>query len=315
MSRLARREAIEGYIGISPWLIGFAIFMAFPILASLGLSFTNWRITVAPEWVGLRNYIRMFTTDPDFYQSLKVTFTYVAISLPLNLVVGLCLAMLLNAKVPALGFFRTLFYLPVVLSGVSVALMWMWLLNPDYGVVNTLLALIGIQGPQWFWHPNTALLSVALMSLWRVDTAWAMLAVIIVQVWKNVGYAVVIYLAGLQNVPPHLYEAAEMDGAGFWAKLFNVTLPMLTPTIFFQLVMELIEAFRVFTAVYVITNGGPVRSTLFYMFYMFRSAFVDFEMGYASALAWLISVIIMAFTLLVFKSSALWVYYESEGKG
>ena len=297
MSRLARREAIEGYIGISPWLIGFAIFMAFPILASLGLSFTNWRITVAPEWVGLRNYIRMFTTDPDFYQSLKVTFTYVAISLPLNLVVGLCLAMLLNAKVPALGFFRTLFYLPVVLSGVSVALMWMWLLNPDYGVVNTLLALIGIQGPQWFWHPNTALLSVALMSLWRV------------------GGSVIIYLAGLQNVPPHLYEAAEMDGAGFWAKLFNVTLPMLTPTIFFQLVMELIEAFRVFTAVYVITNGGPVRSTLFYMFYMFRSAFVDFEMGYASALAWLISVIIMAFTLLVFKSSALWVYYESEGKG
>jgi multiple sugar transport system permease protein len=297
MSRLARREAIEGYIGISPWLIGFAIFMAFPILASLGLSFTNWRITVAPEWVGLRNYIRMFTTDPDFYQSLKVTFTYVAVSLPLNLVSGLCLAMLLNAKVPALGFFRTLFYLPVVLSGVSVALMWMWLLNPDYGVVNTLLAAIGIKGPQWFWHPNTALLSVALMSLWRV------------------GGSVIIYLAGLQNVPPHLYEAAEMDGAGFWAKLFNVTLPMLTPTIFFQLVMELIEAFRVFTAVYVITNGGPVRSTLFYMFYMFRAAFVDFEMGYASALAWLISVIIMAFTLVVFKSSALWVYYESEGRG
>jgi multiple sugar transport system permease protein len=296
MSRMARREAIEGYIGISPWLIGFAVFMAFPILASAGLSFTDWRITVAPEWVGLRNYIRMFTTDDEFYQALRVTFTYVLISLPLNLLVGLALSLLLNSKVPALSFFRTLFYLPVVLSGVSVALMWMWLLNPEYGLVNTMLAAIGIPGPQWFWHPSTALLSVVLMNLWRV------------------GGSVIIYLAGLQNIPPHLYEAAEIDGAGPWAKLANVTLPMLTPTIFFQLVMELIEAFRVFTAVYVITNGGPVGSTLFYMFYMFRTAFVDFRMGYASALAWVISIIIMACTFLVFRSSALWVYYESEGK-
>jgi multiple sugar transport system permease protein len=293
---MARREAIEGYIGISPWLLGFLFFMAFPILASLGLSFTDWRITVAPEWVGLRNYIRMFTADREFYQSLRVTFIYVAISLPLNLVVGLFLSILLNTRVPAMGFFRTLFYLPVVLSGVSVSLMWMWLLQPDYGLVNSLLANIGITGPQWFWHPSTALLSVVLMNLWRV------------------GGSVIIYLAGLQNIPPHLYEAADMDGAGFWSKLVNVTIPMLTPTIFFQLVMELIEAFRVFTAVYVITGGGPVGSTLFYMFYMFRTAFVDFQMGYASALAWVISVIIMGFTFLVFRSSALWVYYESEGK-
>jgi multiple sugar transport system permease protein len=238
----------------------------------------------------------MFTADREFYQSLRVTFIYVAISLPLNLVVGLFLSILLNTRVPAMGFFRTLFYLPVVLSGVSVSLMWMWLLQPDYGLVNSLLANIGITGPQWFWHPSTALLSVVLMNLWRV------------------GGSVIIYLAGLQNIPPHLYEAADMDGAGFWSKLVNVTIPMLTPTIFFQLVMELIEAFRVFTAVYVITGGGPVGSTLFYMFYMFRTAFVDFQMGYASALAWVISVIIMGFTFLVFRSSALWVYYESEGK-
>jgi len=293
---MARREAIEGYIGISPWLLGFLLFMAFPILASLTLSFTDWRITVAPEWVGLRNYIRMFTADREFYQSLRVTFIYVAISLPLNLIVGLFLSILLNTKAPAMGFFRTLFYLPVVLSGVSVSLMWMWMLQPDYGLVNSLLANVGIQGPQWFWHPSTALLSVVLMNLWRV------------------GGSVIIYLAGLQNIPPHLYEAADMDGAGFWSKLINVTIPMLTPTIFFQLVMELIEAFRVFTAVYVITGGGPVGSTLFYMFYMFRTAFVDFQMGYASALAWVISVIIMGFTFLVFRSSTLWVYYESEGK-
>jgi len=296
MSKAARREAIEGYIGIAPWLIGFLVFLAFPILASLALSFTDWRITVAPEWVGLRNYIRIFTADKDFYQALRVTFLYVAISLPLNLIVGLFLSILLNSKVPALDFFRTLFYLPVVLSGVSVALMWMWMLQPDYGLVNSMLAAIGIQGPQWFWHPSTALLSVVLMNLWRV------------------GGSVIIYLAGLQNIPPHLYEAAEIDGAGFWSKLYNVTIPMLTPTIFFQLVIELIEAFKVFTAVYVITGGGPIGSTLFYMFYMFRTAFVDFRMGYASALAWIISIIIMAFTFLIFRSSALWVYYESEGK-
>ncbi|MBL8057938.1 MAG: sugar ABC transporter permease, partial [Anaerolineales bacterium] len=174
--------------------------------------------------------------------------------------------------------------------------MWMWLLNPEYGVVNTLLSYIGIQGPNWFWSIEWALPSVVLMTLWRV------------------GGSAIIYLAGLQNIPPHLYEAAEIDGAGVWAKLIHVTLPMLSPTIFFQLVMELIDAFQVFTAVYVITGGGPARSTLFYMLYMFRTAFEDFDMGYASAQAWIMAVIIMFFTLLVFRSSAAWVFYEAEGK-
>ena len=295
--RPATREAIEGYIGISPWLIGFLLFTAGPFIASLGLSFTDWQITVPPRFVGIDNYIRIFTKDPDFWQSMRVTFTYVAISLPLNLAAGLGLSLLLNHPVPGMRVFRTLFYLPVVLSGVSVALMWMWLLNPEYGVANTLLAMIGIQGPNWFWSPDWALPSVALMSLWRV------------------GGGAIIYLAGLQNIPPHLYEAAEIDGAGMWAKFWHVTLPMLSPTILFQLVMELIDAFQVFTAVYVITGGGPARSTLFYMFFMFRTAFEDFDMGYASALAWIMAVIIMGFTALVFRSSPLWVFYESEGKG
>jgi multiple sugar transport system permease protein len=295
--RPATREAIEGYLGISPWLIGFLAFTVGPLIASFYLSFTDWQITVPPRWVGLDNYIRIFTRDPDFYQSLKVTFTYVALSLPLNLLAGLGLSLLLNQNVPGIRVFRTLFYLPVVLSGVSVALMWMWLLNPEYGVVNTLLALVGIQGPNWFWSLEWALPSVVLMSLWRV------------------GGGAIIYLAGLQNIPPHLYEAADIDGAGVWAKLLHVTLPMLSPTIFFQLVMELIDAFQVFTAVYVITGGGPARSTLFYMFFMFRTAFEDFDMGYASALAWIMAVIIMSFTALVFRSSPMWVYYESEGRG
>ena len=296
LRRQSTREAIEGYIGISPWLIGFLVFTLGPMLASLVLGFTDWRITVEPKWVGWDNYIKIFTGDRDFYQALQVTFTYVIIALPLNLIVGLALSLLLNHKLPGMGIFRTIFYLPVVLSGVSVALMWMWLLNPDYGVVNDLLAFFGIPGPKWFFDSDTALLSIVLMNLWRV------------------GGSAIIYLAGLQNIPPHLYEAAEMDGAGVWAKLWNVTIPILTPTLFFQLVLEAIDAFQVFTAAYIITAGGPARSTLFYMLYMFRTAFTDFEMGYASALAWVLGIIILIFTALVFKSSPLWVYYESEAK-
>ncbi len=175
--------------------------------------------------------------------------------------------------------------------------MWLWLLNPEYGVVNVLLERAHIPGPGWFYSTSWALPSVVLMNLWRV------------------GGSTIIYLAGLQNIPTALYEAAALDGAGFWARLRFITLPMLTPTIFFQLVVELIDAFQVFTAVYVITDGGPLRSTLFYMLYMFRTGFVDFEMGYASALAWILGVIILFFTALVFKSSPLWVYYESESRG
>ncbi len=245
---LARREATEGLLGISPWLIGFLLFTAGPFVVSIVLSMTDWRIMIAPKFVGLQNYIQILTNDPNFWQSIRVTFTYVALALPLGLFAGLGLSLLLNQKVPGARAFGTLFYLPAVLSGVSVALMWMWLLNPDYGVVNTMLGLIGIQGPNWFWDPDWALPSVVLMSLWRV------------------GGSAIIYLAGLQNISPHLYEAAEIDGAGRLAKLRHITIPMLTPTIFFQLVMELIDAFQVFTVIYVITDGGPMRSTLFYMF-------------------------------------------------
>ncbi len=297
MRRLSRREAIKGYIGISPWLIGFLLLTVGPFIASFVLSFTDWRITVAPRWVGLANYIKIFTDDRDFWQAIRVTFTYVALTLPLNLVLGLALSLLLNQKVMGIRFFRTIFYLPSVLSGVGVSLMWLWLLNPEFGVVNLLLGRVGITGPGWFFSTEWALPSVVLINLWRV------------------GGSTIIYLAGLQNIPVSLYEAASLDGAGFWARLRSITLPMLTPTIFFQLVVELIDAFQVFTAVYVITNGGPLRSTLFYMLYMFRTGFVDFEMGYASALAWILALIILFFTALVFKSSPLWVYYESESRG
>jgi multiple sugar transport system permease protein len=294
--RPSRRASVEGYIGISPWLIGFAVFLAGPMLASLFLSFTNWRITVAPAWVGLENYIGILTNDDDFWQAVKVTLLYTVLAVPLNLVGGLALSLLLNQKLRGMNFFRTTFYLPVVLSGVAVSLMWMWLLQPEYGVVNSLLFLVGVEGPRWFWDPDTALVSIVLMNLWRV------------------GGSAIIYLAGLQNIPPHLYEVAALDGASAWKMFRHVTIPMLTPTLLFQLVIEMIDALQIFTAAYVITDGGPVRSTLFYLLYMFRTAFVDFEMGYASALAWLLGAAILGLTALIFKSSPMWVYYEAEVK-
>ena len=293
-SRMARREAIDGYISISPWLIGFLVFTVGPLLASLYLSFTEWTITRPPTWIGLTNYTRMFTRDALFWQALKVTILYVLLSVPLKLVFGLGLSLLLNMSLRGMNFFRTVFYIPAVISGVAVSLMWMWLLQPDTGVVNTLLDMVGIKGPGWFWDPLWALPSVALMSIW------------------GVGGMAIIYLAGLQNIPPHLYEAAMLDGANAWKRFWRITLPLLTPTVFFLLVIELIDAFKIFTQAFVITKGGPLKATYFYLYYYYEEAFQNFNMGYASALALVLMLIILAATLLVNYTSKRWVYYESE---
>jgi multiple sugar transport system permease protein len=293
----ARQEAIESYIWISPWLIGFVVFMAGPIIASLVLSFTKWDIVRPARWVGLQNYQLILGTDPDFRQALKVTLTYAAVTLPLHLILGLGLSLLLNLKIKGMNIYRTLFYLPAILPGVAVTLLWVWIFNPDFGIINWLLSLVGIKGPTWFSSPTWALPGLMIMSLW------------------GVGGGAVIYLAGLQNIPPHLYEAAEIDGAGTWRKFWNITIPLLTPTLFFQLVMGLIGSFQAFVSAYIATDGGPLKATLFYMLYLYRTAFTSFKMGYGSALAWILTIIILACTLLVFKSSTLWVYYESERKG
>jgi len=292
-----RREALEGYLSISPWLIGFLLFTLGPILATVYLGFTQWTITQPATWVGLDNYTRMFTRDPLFWQALKVTSLYVLLSLPLKLICGLALSLLLNLKVRGMHVYRTIFYIPAVISGVAVSLMWIWLLQPDTGVVNTLLDLVGIQGPGWFWDPQWALPSVALMSVW------------------SVGGSAVIYLAGLQNIPPHLYEAAEIDGAGSLARFWRITLPLLTPTLFFQLVVEMIDSFRVFTQAFVITQGGPLKATYFYLYYFYQEAFQNFNMGYASALALFLMIVILVATLLVNATSRHWVYYEAETEG
>jgi multiple sugar transport system permease protein len=296
LRRWKKRETWLFYLCISPWLIGFFIWTAGPMIYSFYLSLTTWDLFTAPQWVGLYNYQDLFTDNPDFWQSLKVTAIYSFASVPLSLVVALALALLLNSKVRGIAFFRTIFYLPSVLPAIAVAVLWIWVFNPSYGILNILLALVGIEGPKWLGDPNWALPALILMSLW------------------SLGGSMIIFLAGLKGISSTLYEAAELDGANKTQQLFSITIPQLTPTIFFNLVMSIIGSFQVFTQAYAMTEGGPQKSTLFYMYYLFDMAFIKFRMGYASALAWVLFIIILVFTLLVIRSSSLWVYYESEAK-
>ncbi|HBG16886.1 MAG TPA: ABC transporter permease [Firmicutes bacterium] len=288
-------KSLEGYVYISPWLIGFLTFTAFPLLSSIWISLTEWNLFSAPEFVGFANYSKLFS-DPLFWQALKVTAKYVFTSVPLRLIIGFTLALLLNNNIPGMGVYRTIFYLPTVTSGVAVSLLWLWIFNPEYGILNVILQKFGIIGPAWLMSETWALPAIIIMSLW------------------SVGGSMIIYLAGLQNIPSQLYEAVDIDGGGWLAKVWNVTLPMMTPIVFYNLVMGIIGSFQVFTDAYVMSNGGPHNATLFYVLYLYRNAFQYFEMGYASALAWVLFAIILGFTLLIFKSSPMWVYYEGEMK-
>jgi multiple sugar transport system permease protein len=292
LGSLARRETLTFYLLISPWLVGFFVFVLGPMVASLFISFTRWDLLSPAEFIGLQNYEKMFTRDPLFWQSLKVTAIYTVVYVPLELAGGLVLALLMNQKLRFVGLFRTIYYLPSVLPGVAFVVLWMWILHPDVGLLNTLLSYVGIQGPRWLVDPRWALPALLMMSLW------------------GLGRSMVIYLASLQGIPEHLYEAAAIDGAGAWQSFWRITLPMLTPTIFFNLVLSVISTFQTFTSAFVATDGGPLDSTLFYVLYLFRQAFQYFNMGYASALAWVLFVIILALTLLIVRSSDRWVYYE-----
>ena len=297
-----RREAFAGYLFILPWLVGFIFFFAGPILASFVLSFTRWDIVSDPRWVGLANYERIFTEDPMFRKSVRVTLTYALIYLPLEVTLGIGLAVAMNQKLRGIGIFRTIFYMPFVVPKVAVALVWAWLLSARYGMVNTLLGWGGIGGPRWLESPDYVLPSIVIMSLW------------------GVGGSAVIYLAGLQNISEHLYEAAKIDGAGQLRRFRYVTLPMLTPTIFFQLVLGLIGVFQTFTPAFIAAgpSGGPLQSGLFYMLYIYNRAFgasgTSSRMGYASALSWIMTVFILLVTIAVFRSSKYWVHYEAERK-
>ncbi len=295
MSKREWREAVEGYLFISPWFFGFLVFTAGPMLASLALSFTKWGLVDQPVYIGFDNYVKM-AKDPLIWHSLGVTIRYTLLTVPLQIVLALFIALILIRPFRGVYTFRGIFYLPNILGGVVTALLWMWVFNPDYGIANYLLSLVGIKGPLWLNDPD-----------------WALPAIVIMSVW-NLGAAIVLFIAGLQSIPRHLYEAAELDGAGGFAQFRYVTLPMLSSTLLFILITTMIASFQVFDIAFVASAGagGPLRSTLVYLLYFYQNGFKYFNMGYASAMIWLFMVIILVLTLLIFRSSNMWVFYESE---
>ena len=296
-TRRRLKQTVEGYLFILPWIVGFIVFTAGPILASFVLSFYKWSLIRPPRWIGLENYVNMFASDPLFRQSLRVTLIYVVVAVPLQLAFALFLALLLNQKVRLIPLFRTVFYLPSQVSAVAVAVIFLWIYHPELGLVNDLLSKVGITGPAWLISEQWALPALIGMSLW------------------SVGGAMIILLAGLQDVPPHLYETAALDGAGEWAKFRYITLPMLSPVIFFDLVLGIIGGFQYFAQAYVMTRGGPLNATLFYALYLYLNAFNFLKMGYAAALAWILFLIIILVTIWQLNLARRWVYYESGEAG
>ena len=287
---------LEGFLFTLPWSIGFLVLVLGPMIASLYLSLTAYVVVQPPKWIGLSNYSEALH-DSFVPHSLWVTTLWAVGSVPINLLLGLALALLLNQKVKAMAFWRTAYYLPAVVSGVAVALLWQWMFDVRFGVINYLLKVVfGVQGPNWLRDPKWALSSFIIMSLWTV------------------GGSMLINLAGLQGIPTTLYEAAEIDGAGSWRKFWHVTIPMMSPVILFNLVIGIINALQSFTYFYIMTRGGPDNATLTFMLYLYRTAFEYSRMGYGCALAWILFAYLGILTILVFKWSSGWVYYEAAGR-
>ena len=300
--RLRTREAIIGWLFITPAVLGLLLFNLGPVIASLYLSLTKYDIISPPVWTALSNYERLFTDDKLFVKSLGVTAYYSALAIPLSLIVAYLVALLMNQGIRGISVYRTIWYLPSLVPATANAILWTWLLNRDFGPLNYFLRLAGLPGPDWFGDPN-----------------WTVPALVTIHLW-GVGNAMLIFLAGLQGVPQHLYEAAEVDGAGWWSKFWNVTIPMTTPIIFFNLVIGVIVSFQVFSLVYILftpgasdasTPAGPENSALVYLMYLYRHAFLYLQMGYAAAMAWVLLLIILIMTLLLFHSQGRWVYYEA----
>jgi multiple sugar transport system permease protein len=293
-SPLQRREAIEGYLWISPWVIGFLVFSLGPIIASFYLSLTRYKIGGTPEWLGLANYQEAFFNDKLFWPSLGRTAYFSIASVVLGVVLSLLAAILLNQNLRAKTVFRALYYLPSLTPVVALAILWQWLLQPQLGLVNHLLSYVGIQGPGWLTSRD-----------------WAIPAVILITLWSSVGGGrMIIFLAGLQGIPKELQEAAEIDGANAWQRFRNVTVPLMSPVILFNVILGVIGSFSVFSVAYIATAGGPNYATWFYMLHLYNNAFSFFQMGYASALAWIFFVLIFILSYLQIKLSDRWVYYE-----
>lgn len=291
----AQRRNLTGWIFISPFVLGFILWWLIPALIALFLSVNEWNMIKAPEFIGLGNFEHMLN-DPLLPQSLRATFLYTIVSVPLGLVLSFGLAMLVNNQLPAIGVFRTIFYLPSIIPAVASAAMWAWIFNTDFGLMNVIIRAFG--GPK---------------IRWLQDPAWAMPALILISVW-SIGGSMIIFLAGLQGIPDIYYEAAEIDGAGRWAKLRRITLPLMSPIIFFNFLIGFINSFQVFVVGYLITDGGPVNSTLFMVLYIYRSAFRSLNMGYAAALSWLLFFILMGLSFLVFRYMGKRIYYENPGE-
>lgn len=287
-----------GLMFIFPWIVGLLIFNLYPILASGYYGFTQYSVLKPPEWIGLENYRVLFTEDKLFFKALENTIYFAVLCVPLSTAIPVSLALILNTKVKGMAFYRTVFYLPSIMPAIASSMLWLWILNPQYGLANQLLHLIGLPPVGWLTMPQWAKPSLAGMSLW------------------GAGGGIVIFLAGLQDIPAHLYEAAELDGANGLQRLFKVTLPLLTPSIFFNLVIDLIFYFQYFTQAYIMTGGtgGPLDSTLFYALLLFRNAFQYFNMGYASAMAWLLFVLVFVLTFALYSSSGRWVHYQGEAE-
>lgn len=284
-----------GLVYIAPWLIGFLVFQLYPFASSFMYSFTDYSITNTPSFVGLKNYITMFTRDTTFYHSLIITLLYVVISVPMKLVFALLVALMLNTNMRFINFYRTVYYLPSILGGsVAVSILWRFLFMKE-GMVNGILTAMHIPPVDWLGSPNMALFTLSLLSVWQF------------------GSSMVLFLAGLKQVPNELYEACRVDGASKFRMFFTITLPLISPIIFFNVIMQMVNAFQDFTGAFVVTNGGPMNSTYLFALKLYDEGFKFYKMGYASALSWILFLIILIVTLITFKSSKHWTYYEDGG--
>ncbi|MFC4598086.1 carbohydrate ABC transporter permease [Cohnella hongkongensis] len=295
-NRRIRDKSFEGYLYIAPWLIGFLLLTVWPMGQSLYFSFTDYSLLQPANWVGWQNYDKIFNRDSTFVNSLKATFLFVATSVPLKLAFALLLALVLNMKLKGMHFYRTVIYFPSLIgASVAVAILWNNIFGID-GIVNHFLQYLNIAGKNWIGLPETALGTLVVLAVWQF------------------GSSMVIFLSGLKQIPTECYEAASVDGAGKVRSFFQITLPLLSPIILFNLVLQVIGSFQMFTQAFIITKGGPVEATYMYALYLFDKAFTRFEMGYASALAWILLVIIGIVTALIFSTSRTWVHYENEGR-
>lgn len=287
---LKGKQKVIPYLFISPWIIGFLVFTLFPLIFSLFMSFHNWSITGERIFIGFNNYKSMFA-DENFYKSLTITLKYALFLVPFNVGIALLLALLLNTNIKKIGIFKTIFYLPSIISGVALAMIWTWILG-DKGILNYLLSVLGLDPIPWLRSPKAALWAVVLATVWAQ------------------GSMMLVFLTGLKSIPNQVYEAAEIDGAGGLKKFFKITIPLLSPTIVYNLIMAIIASFQQLTVVMNLTNGGPVKSTYMYALYVYQNAFVKFKLGYAAANAWVMFLIILSLTGLVFYISKKWTYYE-----